>query len=228
MGDKLKTGARTACNFWNRFVQPKYAIVIRLGTFTQNSNTIARAYIPYEKEGVRYGRVEFNTKYLGQFTDVEIAGTIVHEIGHSLGIGWDAWNALYDRSTGRFEPEAVKLLAALERMEVERDGGSGTAFAHWDEHLFDKELMTGYKDHGEHVLPVTIDLMEVLGHTVSERLEARTRLDELLPDVARMVFSRQDEARRLDLEYYEETDLFENIPHTPPADGDGADRMDPE
>ena len=31
LGDKLKLGARAACNFWNRFVQPKHSIVIRLG-----------------------------------------------------------------------------------------------------------------------------------------------------------------------------------------------------
>ena len=223
MGDKLKTGARTACSFWNRFVQPKYSIVIRLGTFTQSSNTIARAYEPYTKEGVRYGRVEFNTKYLAQFTENEIAGTIIHEIGHTLGIGWDEWDELFDRNTGKFKPAAVGRLDELEQMEVELDGGPGTAFAHWDEHRFDRELMTGYQDHGEYVLPVTIDLMEVLGHAVSERLETKTYLGELLDDAASVVFSRQDEVRRLDLEHFEETELFENIPHARPVDSDSAD-----
>jgi len=213
MNDRLKKGARTACNFWNRFVQPQYSIVIRLGAFTQNSNTIARAYKPYANLDVRYGRVEFNTKYLGQFTENEVAGTIIHEIGHTLGIGWEEWDKLFDRRTGRFEPEAVGRLGILEQMEVELDGGFGTALAHWDEGKFDRELMTGYQDHGEHVLPVTIDLMEILGHTVSERLDSKTDLGELLQDAASVVFSRQDEARSLDLEYFEETDLFETIPH---------------
>ncbi|WP_020680035.1 DNA/RNA non-specific endonuclease [Marinobacterium rhizophilum] len=213
MDDKLKKGARTACNFWNRFVHPKYSIVIRLGTFTQSSNTIARAYKPYANDGVRYGRVEFNTKYLGQFTENEIAGTIIHEIGHTLGIGWEEWDELFDRSTGKFKPEAVCRLHALEQMEVELDGGPGTAFAHWDEHRFDNELMTGYQDHSEYVLPVTIDLMQVLGHAVNEHLDTRTFLGELLQDAASMVFSRQDEVRSLDLEHFEETELFENIPH---------------
>ncbi len=222
MGDKLQIGARTACNFWNRFVQPRYSIVIRLGIFTQSSNTIARAYKPYEKDGVRYGRVEFNTKYLGRFTENEIAGTIVHEIGHSLGIGWDEWKKLFDPNTGRFKRQAVARLAELERMEVELEGGPGTALSHWDERVFDRELMTGYQDHGEHVLPVTIDLMEILGHTVSERLPARTQLGDLLQDAASVVFSRQDEVRRLDLEHYEDTELFETIPHPHPALGDGA------
>jgi len=220
MGDKLKIGARTACNFWNRFVEPKYSIVIRLGTFTHSGNTIASAYEPYTKEGVRYGRVEFNTKYLGRFTENEIAGTIIHEIGHSLGIGWDEWNELFDRDTGKFTPEAVGQLAELERMEVELEGGRGTAFAHWDELRFDKELMTGIQDHGEYVLPVTIDLMEVLGHAVTERLDARMDLGELLQDAASVMFSRQDEARHLDLAYFEETDLLEIIPHPRPVVSD--------
>jgi DNA/RNA endonuclease G (NUC1) len=213
MDDRLKIGARTACNFWNRFVQPKYSIVIRLGTFTQSSNTIARAYKPYDKDGVRYGRVEFNTKYLGQFTENEIAGTIIHEIGHSLGFGWEEWDKLFNRQTGKFKTTAVRRLGKLEQMEVELDGGPGTAFSHWDEQKFDKELMTGYKDQGEHVLPVTIELMKVLGHTVSERLDSKTDLSELLQDAVGLVFSRQDEVRILDLEHFEDTELFETIPH---------------
>ena len=225
MGDRLKTGARTACNFWNRFVTPKYSIVIRLGTFTQHGNTIARAYQPYAKDGVHYGRVEFNTRFLGQFTEDEIAGTIAHEIGHTLGIGWEEWATLYDRDTGRFLGDAVARLAALDRMEVELDGGPGTALAHWDEQKFDKELMTGYKDQGEHVLPVTIDLMAVLGHTVVERLDTMTPLSELLLDAASVVFSRQDEVRRLDLEHFEKTELFECIPHTVPVADGGANRI---
>ncbi len=213
MGDKLRDGARTACNFWNRFVQPKFSIVIRLGTFTQSSYTIARAYKPYTKDGVHYGQVEFNTKYLGQFSNDEIAGTIIHEIGHTLGIGWEQWAMLFDHVTGIFKPEAVASLAQLGQMEVELDGGPGTAYAHWDEEKFDKELMTGYQDHGEHVLPVTINLMEILGHSVNERLDYKTDLAELIRDTANIVFSRQDEVRSLDLEHFEETELFESIPH---------------
>lgn len=213
MDDKLEQGARTACSFWNRFVQPRQSIVIRLGTFTQIGSTIARAYEPYENDGIRYGRVEFNTRYLAGFSEEEIAGTIIHEIGHSLGIGWDAWEDLYHRETGQFNARAVHRLRALRRMEVERDGGPGTAYAHWDEKKFDKELMTGYQDQGEHVLPVTIDLMRVLGHTVIEQLPERTLLSDLLRDAASVVFTRQDEAMRLNRDHFEETEIFETIPH---------------
>lgn len=213
MDGKLKQGARTSCNFWNQFIEPKESIVIRLGTFTSQSRTIARAYKPYEKEGVKYGSVEFNTKYLGQFSEDDIAGTIIHEIGHTLGIGWDAWETLFDTNTGKFHANSISQLEALRGMEVEREGGAGTALSHWDEELFDRELMTGYKDQGEFVLPVTIDVMEVLGHKVIERLAQKTMLSDLLINAANAIFSRQDAVKSIDLEHYEETELMETIPH---------------
>lgn len=218
-GNRLKNGARAACNFWNRFVLPRYSIVIRLGIFTQLGNTIARAYVPFERDGVRYGQVEFNTRFLLEFTPDEITGTIIHEIGHTLGIGWDDWTGLFNSGTGRFDAGAVARFAALAQMEVERDGGPGTALAHWDEELFDRELMTGYKDMGgEHVLPITIDVMEAFGHQVAERLPAQTSLEELLQGIASMVFSRQDEIRQIDLDYFEETAVRETVPHGAPLD----------
>ena len=84
--DKLKMGARIACNFWNRFVEPSFSVVIRLDLFSRNDGTIALAHEPHDKDGVRYGRVQFNTKFLSSFSEKQIAGTIIHELGHSLGI----------------------------------------------------------------------------------------------------------------------------------------------
>ena len=212
---RLKEAARTACNFWNRFIQPAFSVVVRLGTFTQQGTTIARAYKPYDQGGVRYGVVEFNTKYLATFTATEIAGTIAHEIGHTLGIGWERWTDLFDPGTGRFHLTATDRLRLLGDMLVELDGGGGTALSHWDEEIFDRELMTGYKDSSEHVLPVTIDLMGLLGHQVLERLEERKDLQTLLDEASNVVFSRQDEVRQLDLDHFELTEIFETIPHGP-------------
>ena len=49
---------------------------------------------------------------------------------------------------------------------AERDGGAGTALAHWDEERFDRELMTGYKDRGgEYVLPITVAIMAAFNAT---------------------------------------------------------------
>lgn len=217
MGGRLQQGARTACNFWNRFVSPKESIVIRLETFTENSQTIALAYEPGTSNGVRYGRVKFNTKFLATFPPHEIAGTIAHEIGHSLGIGWKDWSALYDHDTGKFTADAVAMLPALRKMEVELDGGGGTAHAHWDEERFGKELMTGYQESGEHVLPVTIKLLGLLEHTVKTELARKTSLKTLLDQAASMLFSQQKQVLHIDLDYFEETPLLEEIPHRRPS-----------
>ncbi len=68
--------------------------------------------------------------------------------------------------------------------------------------------------------------MEVLGHTVSERLEAKTDFGELLQDAASVMFSRQDEARCLDLDLFEETELFENSPDVCPVVSDSTGQPD--
>lgn len=213
---KLKAGTRTACNFWNRFIAPRNPVVVRIGTFTEYSTTIAQAWTPTMNEGVVYGRVEFNTEFLSTFSPIDIAGTIVHEIGHTLGIGFERWEPLFDWSTGKFTPDAIGDLNELRRMEVELDYGDGTAFSHWDEAKFDAELMTGIKSNGEYVLPVTIDVMALLGHRIKRRLEERTNLASILELVSQIQFSRQRQAKALDLDYFKETEIFERIPHHKP------------
>jgi hypothetical protein len=208
---KLKAAARTACNFWNRFIAPKQDIVIRLGVFTSAGNVIARAYRPYTRGAITYGNVEFNTRYLGHYNDAEIAGTVVHEIGHTLGYGWDHWMDLFDHDTGRFTAEAIAQLPKLRTMRVETDHGPGTELAHWDEEGFGAELMTGFKDHGEHVLPVTIDVAGLLGHTVIERLRRKTSLSRLLRDLSEVQFTRKRYAKSLDLDYFKKTKLLEEV-----------------
>ena len=210
---KIKQAARIACNFWNRYVLPAYSIVIRLGVFTSNSNTIARAYKPYARQGVHYGVVEFNTKYLSAFTKNEISGTIIHEIGHTLGFGWNKWQTLFDKTTGEFNDSAIAAVSELKNMRVETDHGPGTQYSHWDEEQHDEELMTGFKDSTEHVLPITIDIMALLGHQVAERLPQQTDLNTLLDSLSQITFSRKAEAKSLDRDHFEETEVWENIPH---------------
>ena len=122
---------------------------------------------------------------------------------------------MFDKTNGLFTPKAVSKAADLAHMEVELEGGPGTALSHWDELRFDKELMTGYQDQGEHVLPITIEVMRLLGHKVNEPLEHTADLATLLEEAAGMIFSKQDELRGVDLDHYEETELFETIPHQP-------------
>lgn len=214
VGGKLKAGTRTACNFWNNFLAPQHSIVVRVGTFDGGPGVIAQAWYPQFHNGVWYGDVEFNLQYLAKFSSLDIAGTIVHEIAHTLGMGFDKWMPLFSQSTGKFYKHAVNDLASLGRMEVELDGLPGTVLSHWDEDKFGAEIMTGYKDQGaEHVLPVTIDVMELLGHRIIRRLGEKTDLNSLLLRASSMQFSRQREAKALDLDYFNRTELFETIPH---------------
>lgn len=212
---KLKAAARTACNFWNRFVDPKSSVVVRFGVFEESSSTIALAWEPYKRKGLVYGRVKLNAKYLKRYGAKGTVGTIIHEMGHTLGFGWQKWEKLYSSDTGKFTPKSVKALPALEKMRVETDGGEGTEYSHWDEETFDRELMTGYEDRAEHVLPVTIDVMKLLGHDVKATLEKKTSLNSLIKDSANVVFKRKAEAKKLDLDYFEETKLLERVPHVP-------------
>jgi len=213
-GGKVKKAARTACNFWNKFVEPRKSIVLRLGIFSEESDTIAQAYEPHVgPKGLVYGRVEFNSKYLKTFSNAKTAGTIVHEIGHTLGFGWDQWMKLFDAGTGVFRPKAVQVIPALEKMLVETDGGDGTALSHWDEETFDKELMTGYEDRAEHLLPVTVDVMKLLGHRVKARLAKQATLAKLLRESAKVKFTQKAQAKKLDVDYFKETPLWETVPH---------------
>lgn len=211
---KIKKAARTACNFWNEFVEPRKSIVIRLGLFSDDSDTIAQAYEPHVgPKGLVYGRVDFNRSFLRTFSHAKTAGTIVHELGHTLGFGWSRWMKLFDEDSGEFKPRAVREVQALEKMLVETDGGEGTALSHWDEETFDKELMTGYEDRAEHVLPVTIDVMTLLGHRVRRRLTRKTTLAKLLRASAKAKFTRKAQAKRLDLDHFTETPRWETVPH---------------
>lgn len=198
---KLKAAAKLSCNFWNRFITPSSSIVVRLGTFYSDGYVIARAYKPYTMFGVRYGVVQFNTKYLSQFTPYQIAGTVIHEIGHTLGIGWAEWNHLYNRDTGEME--------CFTDTWVETDYGIGTQFSHWDEERHGAELMTGLQDDAEYLMSQTIDVMKYLGHRVNERVYCNTDLLELLKEVEEVQFTRAGDIENIDLEHFEVTELME-------------------
>jgi hypothetical protein len=206
---RLKAAARIACNFWNRFIEPASSIVIRLGTFTAFGNTIARAYTPYKMGRVLYGRIEFNTNFMSKFSDSDIAGVIIHEIGHTIGYGWEKWESLFNATTGRFTAEAIAKLPSLADMYVETDYGPGTTLSHWDEDKHGAELMTGIRDKVMHVLPVTIDVTSLLGNKVIEHLKKRTPLSTFLADAMKVEFTLQKQAKELDLDYFVPTPIWE-------------------
>ncbi len=208
---KLRTATKLACNFWNRFILPESPVVIRLGKFTQFGKTIARAYEPFRRDGTAYGVVEFNTVFLDRYSESEIVGTIIHEIGHTLGMGWDKWMTMFGHQTGRFYKRFINKLPALAGMYVETEFGPGTTLAHWDEARYDKELMTGFKDDAEYVLPVTIDVMEFLGHEVIERLSKQHQLEDILDELRRVVFSRMAYAVQLNRDVFFNNEMCAEI-----------------
>jgi hypothetical protein len=118
---------------------------------------------------------------------------------------------LFDNKTGEFFQEYIEKIPDLAVMQVETDYGPGTTLAHWDEEQFGKELMTGFKDPAEHVLPVTISVTSLLGHKVAEVLSEKTLLSVILDELRTVVFTRIEEAVRLDRDYFEETSIWEEI-----------------
>lgn len=119
------------------------------------------------------GYMEFDTADLVALEeDEQLIDTIVHEMGHVLGIGtnWE-FSSFYDlldyqTSDGQacafasgfsFGPVYtglggwagyVGLGGSGEDVPVEDGGGRGTRCGHWDEETFGNELMTGFLDQG--------------------------------------------------------------------------------
>lgn len=211
-GGKVKKAARIACNFWNMFVTPSKPIVIRLGVADLEEGTIAEAFEPHTTKGVVYGRITFDTALLKQFKINKVAGTIVHEIGHTLGFGFAKWLKLFDEDTGVFSPKSVTAIASLNEMRVELDGGDGTELSHWDEQRHGSELMTGEDDNLEFVLPVTIAVTALLGHKVKKSLPKKTSLAKLLTQAAKVKFAKKVQAKKLDLDLFRATPRSETFP----------------
>lgn len=100
---------------------------------------------------------------------------IIHEIGHVLGIGtlW-GFAGLMDADFRYTGANALAEYRALTMSDnaynpVEEDFGVGTAGGHWDETLFNTELMTGFAEGAGTAMPlsrVTIASLEDLGYTV--------------------------------------------------------------
>lgn len=103
---------------------------------------------------------------------------ILHEMLHCVGIGtiWDykglidrvdATHAYYTGANGNAVLNATQGTTG-ERIAIETDGGSGTAYGHWDETTYGNELMTGWLDASVNVLSNwSIASLADLGYTVA-------------------------------------------------------------
>jgi len=112
-------------------------------------------------------------------SDGSLLGVLEHEIAHVLGFGiiWSELGLLSGSRTsspGFTGANAVAEYNALfgtsvTAVPVEADGGSGTALSHWDETVFDNELMTGWYNSGETnaLSRITVASMADLGYEVN-------------------------------------------------------------
>lgn len=103
---------------------------------------------------------------------------ILHEMAHVIGFGtiWPLLQVIDTSNPG--EPiflgegaiaEYEDLLGTtVVGIPLEESGGSGTALRHWDEELFDNELMTGFINFGENPLSrLTAASIEDLGYQIN-------------------------------------------------------------
>jgi hypothetical protein len=209
----LRPAAKISCNFWNRFIAPNMPIVMRLGLKTEDNDFTASSYEPVKVNGILYGEIKFNTKFLYQYSVEEAAATIIHELGHTLGFGWYDWLHLFDHETGKFRPEYTQSVKALGSMRAELDGQDGSRLSHWDEETtYSNELMTRMKNRVEYVLPVTIEVMKLLGHNVKEHLTEKTLLSTLIDEAKVQQFQRYEELLAIDTKYPKhQTEVLEHI-----------------
>jgi hypothetical protein len=125
-----------------------------------------------------HGVMEFDSADVaGMFNGGTWTDVILHEMGHILGIG-TLWNSLgLKNSAGDYigaralaEYRTLSGSASATSVPVERNGGSGTAGAHWSESVFNAELMTGYAESAGVAMPIsrmTIGALQDLGYTVN-------------------------------------------------------------
>ena len=115
-----------------------------------------------------YGTAFFDTADVQRLrSEGRFGAVVLHEMGHAIGVGtlWDNLD-LVDyaptdadcRLTGSFTTDPTyagpAAIAAYDAMTagsdtavpLENEGGGGTQCGHWDEDIFDDELMTGWLD----------------------------------------------------------------------------------
>jgi len=110
-------------------------------------------------------------------TGGDFLGTVVHEMGHVLGIGtyWTELKLLSGASTTNPRFTGKQATAAYNQIfnrndtgvPVEATGGSGTALCHWRESELTVEMMTGWNNAGfEPISRITVGSLADMGYAV--------------------------------------------------------------
>ncbi|WP_419164575.1 Ig-like domain-containing protein [Candidatus Palauibacter sp.] len=163
-------------------------ILAAVGEIDGPGGTLARAAPCWIRSGSAlpfYGRMEFDAadlERLEQFGAME--ETILHEMGHVLGIGtiWDRLGLLRNPASDTEAPDThftgpLAIEAFDEaggtgyggaKVPVENTGGPGSRNSHWRETVLVAELMTPYTDLGvpEPLSAITIQSLADIGYMV--------------------------------------------------------------
>jgi len=122
-----------------------------------------------------YGVMKFDSADVGGLeSSGRLEATILHEMGHVLGIGTIWQSPLFTgggTSTPLFHGLAARgawhAIGGTGSVPIENTGGPGTRDGHWSESTFDNELMTGWLDSGSNPLSrMTVAALGDLGYSV--------------------------------------------------------------
>ncbi|MGK7946510.1 MAG: leishmanolysin-related zinc metalloendopeptidase, partial [Microcystaceae cyanobacterium] len=123
------------------------------------------------------GIMQFDSADLSMLEQEDLLlDVIAHEMGHVLGFGtvWEQNGLVIDELTG---PQYIgdNALQAYNdifginasSVPLANTGGPGTYGSHWNESLFDNELMTGYLNYGDNPMSyITVASLQDIGYEV--------------------------------------------------------------
>ena len=145
------------------------------------TDTWGDSYTPSESL-IEFDVADANSYYeQGLWDDI-----VLHEMIHSLGFGTVWQNEGIVEVTTDESGEAVaeysgESASAQEPTDadspvVETDGGTGTAYGHWDEETYDNELMTGTIDENNYISDMTLGALEDLGYEIDYTIDVSNYL----------------------------------------------------
>lgn len=130
------------------------------------------------------GVMRFDSNDIGNIPANTLQNIILHEMLHVVGVGsmWlsDGWNLV--SGAGTATPRYTGLngrqgcldvggtITCSSSVPVENNDGPGTADVHWEEDMFDTELMTGYVEGGGVAMPLsllTVKSLADIGYTIN-------------------------------------------------------------